>query len=333
MPAPVLQGIGALELLKKHFDAGLGDHCPDDHSHIAEKLVQFKQEAAAPAFVVKHSFLILTPNACVRHKELALCLSGWFFLCIVSLQVEENNKRLLSSLYTEEDIISRKAELDKLLAATTTWTLSYSRPSVSSSVPAGGPPAKPSNAEAPQKTYLEAAAGAITDAADAFVSFFSANQEEAEKALRQEEEESRLRLEATRRRQEKAREEARRSEEARLRHDARRQYEQTQSSVNEVIQQNANEGLQAVRGGNFEVAGSVSFFIGLIKRHLWKHLTPKTNGDIRHFESELGNRLKTTVDGLMRSLSDGGNAREAIEELGDLTVLGGELGAFESDSI
>ena len=212
------------------------------------------------------------------------------------------------------------------MLAATTCTLSYAKPSASS-VPADAPPAKPSNEEAQEKSYLEVLTAPVRAVGNVIGSLFSESQEEAEKARRRQEEAARRAAEA-RRRQEEAREEARRREEARLREDAQRQYEETRTRVNGVIQQNVNEGLQAVRGGNFEVAGSVTFFIGLINKHLRKHLTPKTEEDMGRFESELGNRFKTTQDGLMRSLSASGNAREALEELGDLTALAEDVGAL-----
>ena len=198
-------------------------------------------------------------------------------------KVDSRNSKLLGNLYREDQILQLKAELDSLQQKAIT------------------PSAPSAYASSSESTWFGSAWQAGKDMVNSLTT------SEEEKAA-----------EKRRKAEERCQEEARRQVQERMRQDALFQYSSHQRCMNELVQINAQEGLEALNGGNAEVVGSVSFFVSLIKKHLTAHLTAPTRNDIERFQSSMDTWFQSKLGNLTRSLNSGQDAPKAIQDLGGL---------------
>jgi len=97
---------------------------------------------------------------------------------------------------------------------------------------------------------------------------------------------------------------------------AQKDYSVLREKVNKTIAENAQDGLAAVDGGNFEIAGSVLRFKSLVESRLKEHLDVVASKEMENFEQEVEELLRGKLDKLLIALKDGPDVRRAITDLG-----------------
>lgn len=102
---------------------------------------------------------------------------------------------------------------------------------------------------------------------------------------------------------------------------ALKDYNSLKDAVNRSITENAQDGLDAVSGGNFEITGSVLRFKHLVESRLREHLHPHARNEMTRLEKEVQNLLLDKLLSLLKALKNGHDVRRTTRDLGYLPQI------------